>query len=273
MKITTQSTQIETRAPLNRLTHPWFLALAMSALLGAQVTVLADEHDPKIESETKATYVFRKILRNSHLEAKSKDGVVTLTGNVDLESQRQLAQATATGVDGVKGVENLIVVKEGPTENSDTGIFMKLTSALAYHRSANAAGTVVEVKDGVATLKGKAATEEQRELMTGYVKDVEGVKDVKNEMTVVADNKPASTMMESVDDASVSAQVSMALLAHRSTSALGTAVSCVNGVVTLSGEASTKAESDHIEKLVLDINGVRKVVNTITIKQTAEVRN
>ncbi len=273
MKIPAQSTRIETRAPLNRITHPWFLALAMSALLGAHVTVLANEHDPKIASDTKATYVFRKILRASHLEATSKDGVVTLTGKVDLESQSQLAQATATGVEGVKGVENMIVVKEGPTENSDSGLFMKLTSALAYHRSANAAGTVVEVKEGVATLKGKASTEEQRELMTGYAKDVEGIKDIKNEMTVVADAKPASTMMETVDDASVSAQVSMALLAHRSTSTLGTTATSVDGVVTLSGEANTKAERDHVEKLVLDINGVRKVVNTMTVKQNAEVSN
>ncbi len=273
MKELTQSVQLETRAPLNRLTHPWFLALAMSALLGAQVTVLANEHDPRIESETKGTYVFRKMLKSNNLEAKSKEGIVTLTGNVDLESQRQLAQATATGVEGVKGVENMIVVKDGPVDDSDTGLFMKLTSALAYHRSAGSAGTVAEIKDGVVKLTGKAANEAERNMLTEYAKDVVDIKDIKNEMTLATEIKPSTGMMETIDDASIAAQVQMALLAHRSTSKITAAATSADGVVTLTGEAKDKAESAGVEKLVLDINGVKKVMNNMTVKQNTEASN
>ena len=44
--------------------------------------------------------------------------------------------------------------------------------------------TEVNTKDGIVTLKGDADNQAQKDLTTEYAKDVEGVKDVKNEMTV-----------------------------------------------------------------------------------------
>ena len=234
---------------------------------------MASEHDPRIESETKKSHVFSKLLKGGNLEAQSLDGVVTLTGTVDLEAQRQLAQATATGVQGVKGVENKIVVAKGSVDNIDTGLFMKLTSTLACHRSASAAGTTVEVKNGVVLIKGKAANEAQRTLMTEYTKDIVEVKDVKNEMTVASDGNPVASMVATIDDASIAAQIQMVLLARRSTNLLTPTVTSLDGVVTLSGNAKTMAERNHVETLVLDVNGVNKVVNNMTVKQDSGASN
>jgi hyperosmotically inducible protein len=44
--------------------------------------------------------------------------------------------------------------------------------------------TKIEVKDGILTLRGDTASQAQKELMTEYAKDVDGVKDVNNEMTI-----------------------------------------------------------------------------------------
>jgi len=52
--------------------------------------------------------------------------------------------------------------------------------------SVSATGTEVLAKDGTITLRGKADSAAQKDLTTEYAKDVEGVKDVKNEMTVLA---------------------------------------------------------------------------------------
>ena len=64
------------------------------------------------------------------------------------------------------------------------GSVTKVKATLLFHRSVSASKTEVDVKDGIVTLRGKAASEAQKELTTEYAKDVEGVKDVKNEMTV-----------------------------------------------------------------------------------------
>jgi hyperosmotically inducible protein len=148
-----------------------------------------------------------------------------------------------------------------------------------FHRNVSGIKTEVDVKDGIVTLRGEASSQAQKELTTEYAKDVEGVKDVKNELTVSeASNKPGQkTMGEkmddvvdnvggSIDDASITGQVKMSLLFHRSTSALSTKVETNDGVVTLYGKASNAAEKDLVTKLVNDINGVKRVNNRMTIE-------
>jgi osmotically-inducible protein OsmY len=125
--------------------------------------------------------------------------------------------------------------------------------------------TEVNTTDGIVTLQGKATNQAQKDLTTEYAKDVEGVKDVKNEMTIAKTSKKTQTVSRKVDDASITALVKMTLLYHRSTSALNTSVTTKNGVVTLSGKASNAAEKDLATKFAKDVNGVKSVKNQMTI--------
>ena len=109
----------------------------------------------------------------------------------------------------------------------------------------------------------------QKELTTEYAQDVEGVKEVKNKMTVAkTPAEPDETIGEKIDDASITAQVKMSLLSHRSTSALKTKVETTDGVVTLTGIAKNAAEKSLVTKLVTDINGVTSVKNNMTVDTT-----
>ena len=125
----------------------------------------------------------------------------------------------------------------------------------------------MNVKDGIVTLSGEAKNEAQKELTTEYAKDVEGVKGVENQMTVVTTpSKPEETISEKIDDASITAQVKSSLMSHRSTSALKMKVETTDGVVTVSGIARNAAEKRLVTKLVNDIDGVNSVVNNMTIE-------
>jgi osmotically-inducible protein OsmY len=97
------------------------------------------------------------------------------------------------------------------------------------------------------------------------IDETQTVKDVKNELKVVTE-PPRRSMGETIDDASVTAQVKAALLTHRSTSALRTKTETRDGVVTLSGEAANQAEKDLVSKLTRDVNGVKSVNNNMTLK-------
>jgi len=181
-----------------------------------------------------------------------------------------MAQDTAEALPGVKSVDNRIeVTGDRPAENSDTWLSMKVKSALLFHRNVSASGTEVYLKEGNVTLKGEAANLAQKDLTTEYAKDVDGVKSVKNEMTIATTApKSEQTMGEKIDDASITAQVKGSLLSHRSTSVLNTKVSTSDGVVTLGGTAKNDAEKALVTKLVTDINGVKSVVNNMTIEAT-----
>jgi osmotically-inducible protein OsmY len=222
--------------------------------------------DDRIESSAKKSYVFKTYLKEDDIKIESKKGAVTLTGIVASEYHKSLAQETMTGLPGVKSVDNRLEIKGAPpTANSDDWLRDKVKITLLFHRSVSASKTEVDVKDGIVTLRGLATSQAQKELTTEYARDVEGVKDVKNEMTVYQTSKKArQTMGTKIDDASITAQVKMALLLHRSTSALSTTVATKHGVVTVGGKAKNTAEKDLVGKLVEDINGVKSVKNRMT---------
>ena len=139
--------------------------------------------------------------------------------------------------------------------------------ALLFHRNVNASGTEVDVKDGIVTLKGEATSIAQRDLTSEYAKDIDGVKSVKNEMTIaVAPTATDRTEGEKMDDASITAQVKSALATHHSTSSIKIKVVTVNGEVTLTGITKNDAEKSLVSKLVSDIQGVTSVQNQMTIE-------
>ncbi|MBC7962962.1 MAG: BON domain-containing protein [Steroidobacteraceae bacterium] len=240
---------------------------AAVAPLAFSVPVQAAGMDSRIESSAKQSYVFKTYLKGDDIKIKSKDGVVTLEGIVSEEFHKSLAQETVAGLPGVKSVDNRLEVKgTAPTANSDVWLREKVKTTLLFHRSVSSAKTEVEIKDGIVTLRGEAASQAQKDLTTEYAKDVEGVKDVKNEMTVAKTSQGKRTAGEKIDDASITAQVKMTLLYHRSTSALKTKVETKRGLVTLTGKANSVAEFNLATKLANDVNGVLSVKNRMTVE-------
>lgn len=244
-------------------------AVAMLAAI-APVFASANETDDRIESSAKHSYVFKKYLKDDAITVTSKDCAVTLTGTVSEEHRKTLAQETVASLPGVKSVDNQLVLKgESTTPNSDAWVKMNVNATLLFYRNLSDSKADVDVKEGVVTLRGEAANKAQKDLTTEYVKDVEGVKSVDNEMTVAT--APKSTdekkLSESIDDASITALVKMTLMYHRSTSALHTKVTTNKEVVTVSGQAKNAAEKDLVTKVVLDAYGVKSVTNNMTVEK------
>jgi len=249
-----------------KATHSISLTVAAVALLALSVPVHASEMDSRISSSAKQSYVFKTYLRGDDIKIQSSDGAVTLTGIVSEQSHKSLAQETIEDLPGVKSVDNRLELKgESPAKNSDAWLTTKVKTILLFNRSVSAASTEINTKDGIVTLRGDATSQAQKELTTEYAKDVEGVKDVNNEMTVTKTSKKTETVGEDIDDASITAQVKMTLLYHRSTSALNTKVETKNGVVTLYGKASNAAELNLATKLAKDVDGVKEVKNRMAI--------
>ena len=241
--------------------------LLAAALLAVSVPVVhASKTDNRIESSARQTYVFKTYLKADDIKIQSKNGAVVLTGTVTEGFHKSLAQDTVAGLPGVTSVDNRLETKDAPpTANSDAWLRDKIKITLSFHRSVSATATEVDVKDGVVTLRGVAASAAQKELTTEYARDVEGVKNVTNEMTVNSSKKSRS-VGQKMDDSSITAQVKMTLLYHRSTSALNTTVKTRRGVVTLEGKARNASEKNLATKLANDVNGVRSVTNRMSIE-------
>ena len=247
--------------------------LLLTALVAAVVImttdtpVRADERDDRIVSSFEKSFIYKTYLKDEKIKISSSDGAVTLSGSVSDESNKLVARHIAEALSDVKSVDNRIEIKgEHPAEQSDIWIGMKVKGVLMYHRNVNALKTEVSVKDGIVTLKGEAANQAQKTLTAEYTKDIDGVKEVINEMTIAGNHESdTQTMAEKIDDASITAQVMMALLTHRSTSLVNTKVETQDGEVTLTGRAKNDAEKSLVGKLVADIQGVVNVKNQMTV--------
>ncbi len=238
-----------------------------AAILLTGASAFASETDGRIEASAKESYVFKTYLKEDSIKTESKDGVVTLTGTVAEESHKSLATETVASLPGVIRVDNQLVSKgDQPAENSDGWLSMRVKSSLLYNRNVSGMKTQVFVTDGIVTLKGEADSQAQKDLAGEYAKEIKGVKGVTNEMTLASvPSGMKQGMGDKIDDASITAQVKMAFLAHHSTSAFKTGVATSNGVVTLSGNAPNGAGKDMATKVAGNINGVVNVVNNMTI--------
>jgi len=227
----------------------------------------ASETDDGIVSSARKSRTFTTYLKDDSVVAASTSGAVTLTGTVADISHKSLAQDTVESLPGVKSVDNQLVTKEAnPAEHSDAWISMNVKASLLFQRSVSASRTDVNVKDGIVTLSGEAFGQAQKELTTEYARDIDNVKEVRNEMTVVSTPaQPAEIIEEQPDDASITARVKFSFRPHRSTRSLKMKVETSNGVVTLGGIASNDAEKLLVTRRVTDITGVKSVINNMTL--------
>lgn len=179
------------------------LIMFAGALMVMSARALASETDDRIESSAENSYVFKTYLKGDAITIESKDGVVTLTGTVAEEPHRALAQETVASLPGVTSMDNRLELKGAPaTQGADALNSARVKTALMIHRNLSAITPDVQVKDGIVTLRGEATSPAQIDLTTEYIKDVEGVREVKNDMTVSkAPGTPADkTMKEKVGE-------------------------------------------------------------------------
>jgi len=252
--------------------HSVALLAMASALLLFSVPVCASTMDDRIESSAKESYIFKNYLHDDAITIASRDGVVTLTGTVNEEPHKKLAVETVSNLPGVKGVDNQLVLKDFQAAGGmDALVRERVKLVMSYHRNLSSAKPDIQVKDGVVTVRGDAENRAQIDLATEYIKDVDGVKEVKNEMTVAKSGKTmgenAADLGASIDDASITALAKATLLYHRSTSALNTKVETAGGMVTLGGTAKNAAEIDLATKFVSDVHGVKSVTNNMVIEK------
>lgn len=118
-------------------------------------------------------------------------------------------------------------------------------------------------KDGVVVLTGTVSESGHRTLAENTIQSLPGVVSVDNQLIVKGEVEPEHS------DAWVSTKVKTALLFHRHVSASATDVYVKDGVVSLRGVATSSAQLDLVTEYARDVEGVKSVVNEMTISKEA----
>jgi hyperosmotically inducible periplasmic protein len=172
---------------IRKVMGPLVAVTLLSTLLLAQSASLG-RYDNSIQTKVAQELAEKKQFRN--VQASAEDGIVTLTGTVDLYQDKLDAAKKARKVEHASGVRNLIEVA-GPAV-SDAALQEKLGKKLRYDRVGydNLFNYfTLAVKDGVVTVGGETLNDVGRDSALSLIQRMPGVKDVISNITV----SPVST--------------------------------------------------------------------------------
>lgn len=255
---------------------------------GAKAAAVADDQlETKVSSALKAD----PALGNSSVKVVSvKDGIVLLGGKAATLGDHYRAIEVASRVDGVRRVASEI---ESPDTLADEELWrdakpdapdavasaeqratdMWITSAAKMRLLANADTPAfdinVDTDDGRVTLFGMVDSAAAKQQAEAEVRKVEGVKNVVNDLQVVADAK--QERVEQSDEAILKA-IESRFARRDSLKESKITVEVSNGVARLSGHVDSWSE--HLTALTLarSTSGVKKVIDDLQVEAKVSQR-
>lgn len=258
------------------------LALVCSALMTNSVEsppALAEStslrvDDARAQAKIETIYQLSPYLRADRLEVVVRDGLAILTGVVAEAVNKELAGAIAGGVEGVRGVDNQLLVRSVPAldvsrhygEVLDDGTISKaITSKLGWSRYASGLDVEIKTRDGAVTMSGYAHDDDCFNAATWLAGTTRGVRSVDNHIVVsgtviqgsarTGDDLPDAIM----SDTGITTRVKYSLLFSSSVAGSLIRVGTEKGVVTLSGQLESGAERALAIELAQKTAGVKSV--------------
>jgi len=152
-------------------------AVALLVLMSMTALAATGRYDQQIQQAVSMKVHDAKQLQN--VQSSVEDGIVTLTGTVDLYQRKLDAAKLARKTASVQGVRNLITVA-GPNV-PDAQLEQKLATKLRYVRVGydnTFDYFALGVKDGVVTVEGQDRTGVGRDEALADIANMPGVKDV-----------------------------------------------------------------------------------------------
>ena len=95
---------------------PAVLAICLWILAGS--AAFAQSADGDLQAAVSSAITHDPMLKNQPVTASTAGGVVTLTGTVETDQQRQEAETVAANVQGVSGIQNNITVSGQSAQNT-----------------------------------------------------------------------------------------------------------------------------------------------------------
>lgn len=149
-----------------------------------QITIELNENEKRSDNDIQSniTELFKKNFGNSHKYIKIivNDGHVWLEGQLKWKYQKELAKDCILNILGIKQIENDISIPE----TLESVISEKDVFAAIYGDPSITTDIKIEIFGQRVILKGKVRNLEQKNLVTRLVRNVAGVKEIENFLTV-----------------------------------------------------------------------------------------
>jgi osmotically-inducible protein OsmY len=261
----------------------WGIVLGIGFATGLAIAQFSSPGDPDawaadeaLRARVDRSIALHRALHPFDIGVEVVDGAVLLRGSVDDPMERELASRLARATDGVRRVDNRLVVEPDRARwlgqhtamagagMDDRALALAVRSQLRWNMATRAMPLDVDSWRGHLVLRGNALTLREREAAGRIAARIEGVLSVDNRIRVEAPASqrhlatlgPAGTAFS---DAWIMTKVKSGLLFTPHTSGLDLQVAVRNGEVELAGLVANRTELDLALEIVAAIRGVHRI--------------
>ena len=247
----------------------YFVSTRNSSVQNAFSSLKESTQDAATTSRVRTALLLSKNVSPFDIKVQTIQGEVTLDGQVPSEQVKTVAGAIAQDTSSVKLVHNNLGVNPTIERNpdrehlgervADLEIQTLVTDALSKNPDLAEKHIATQVKNRTVALSGTVQTTNQKYSAEQIAWEVPGVQGLTNNLGV----SDAQATPESADD-KLARRVEFELYSTKALPLKTVQIHAANGVVTLTGSVSSRAEKLLAEKTAKSVEGVRSVVNSLS---------
>lgn len=169
----------------------------MGLVAGLSLMLACASTDVGLTTKVKAQFAADNGVKSSQIDVTTRNGVVTLTGNVDGVEAKAQALKLARETAGVVSVVDMISARQASGSGDapatdrtvgekldDSGITMSVKGRLLDDPLVKGLQIDVDTRDGVVFLTGKVGSDNERQKAIQLARDTKGVRDVQANLTL-----------------------------------------------------------------------------------------
>ena len=244
----------------------YYVLARNSSIQSAFHSIQESTQDAASTSRVRTALLLSKQVSPFDIKVQTIQGEVTLEGQVPSEQVRTMAGAIAQDTSSVKKLHNNLSVNPSIERNpdrehlgervADLEIKTLVADALSKNTELAEKHITTEVRDRAVTLGGTVQTVSQKNTADQIAWQVPGVRGLTDNLSL----SDAQAMPESPDD-KLAHRVEFELYSTKAIPLKNVQIHADNGIVTLTGTVSSRAEKLLAEKTAKSVEGVRRVVN------------
>jgi hyperosmotically inducible protein len=246
----------------------YFISTRNSSVQNAFSSIKESTQDAATTSRVRTALLLSKHVSPFDIKVETIQGEVTLEGQVPSEQVKTVAGAIAQDTSSVKQVHNNLGVNAAIERNpdrehlgervADLEIQTLVTDALSKNADLAGKHIISEVKNRTVSLNGTVQTPNQKYSAEQIAWQVPGVQSLTDNLSVA----DAQAMPESADD-KLARRVEFELYSTKAIPLKTVQIHADNGVVTLTGTVSSRAEKLLAGRTTESVEGVRRIVNSL----------
>lgn len=212
--------------------------------------------DIQLKGEVTDELAWDPAINSAAIGVAVRDGVVTLSGQLNTYAEKHAVERAVRRVAGVRGLAIDLDVKLAPEHRrTDAEIAEAAIAAMRWHSMVPDDRVKVQVEDGWVTLSGELEWGYQYASAEQAVRPLLGVRGLTNNIVV----KPRVSAKD------LAQQITAALTRHAEREAHRIGVEVDGGVVTLTGKVDSMAEHDAAIGTAFSARGVARVVDQLRV--------